>query len=880
MPDGNVTSRGGDRTPELDGYDLYTLSSDNRVRTYTYTYTDESGEEQTVVSEGDNGRPEGLTLYYRDTSYITQSKMDAMKEAVSAFLGQVQSSNGKHRVAVVKFADDSFATTGGWGGGDYLIGDNFNGSYNYTQVIIDFTSDLGAVGSAVDGLDWGGATSADYGLALASDVFAGNKGLSGARDNVQKAVVFFTDGDPNHSNGFSSSVASDAIDYAKSMKDSGVTIYTVGIFNGANPSDTSSNTNRYMNAVSSNYPYAESSYYGGFVDLGDRVQSGDYYFAADDAESLRDVFEEIGESISSSVQAGADTVLTDTLTNDFVFAGDLPEGSYSEVEVEVNDATGNGDSPDWVLDSSYDTSGIIVSVSNGTINVEGFDYSANSVAKGSEGWQGKKLVITFPIEVNPESGQIDAARVPTNETGADAAGLVVDGEYISGGKLEQSPQVDLPARDADGTPVTVQVFVDGKPVSNPYDYITLGRNVGPNDRFNEFNAENVGADGVITCTFNYNNDNGHDCVDLDVALADDVSGYVIQGIKSWQVEGSSGTSNVTDNGKGGWKVDNVSGAGNHEGTDVTIYIRTAYSVAYHDWDGDLTYAPYNDTNSYIAAEDVTSTTDKSAYPTDNENPVEMSWKNTGYLTAITLPELPDAEEGYTADGWFLNSNGTGDKYQNSVNVSSVYEKADEDHVIHFYATQKQNTFDVTYAWGDFNPNDYGFEATLPAGSEDVQVGAEVTVATGSYGPYTTREHKVYTFNGWADEDGNPVSITDGKFEMPARNVTLTAQWIESDETSYSASYEFVSGATGMSLPEGVTNQLGEATDEGPYYKGDTVTNRKYNEEYKDVPVYDGTNTYVVGTWSFDSWNEDSAVVENANVTFTGTWKFTEAGSIV
>ena len=87
----------------------------------------------------------------------------------------------------------------------------------------------------------------------------GSKTYDGARDGAKKILIFFTDGKPGDQ-GFDDSVAGSAINTAKELKDTDTTIYSVGVFSGADPSDIENEFNKYMNAVSSNYPDAKCGY--------------------------------------------------------------------------------------------------------------------------------------------------------------------------------------------------------------------------------------------------------------------------------------------------------------------------------------------------------------------------------------------------------------------------------------------------------------------------------------------------------------------------------------------------------------------------------------------------------------------------------------------
>lgn len=151
--------------------------------------------------------------------------------------------------------------------------------------------------------------------------------LQEARNNAQKVVIFFTDGEPNHQSGFDPRVANDAIDAAHGMKQSGALIYSVGVFQDADPSDTSSAFNAYMHGISSNFPNAQS-----YTNLGQRAE-GDYYKAAFDASELNRIFEDIYEELPDSSTSGSPIQGTDGVQGEI--PGTLtftdPLGDYMEV---------------------------------------------------------------------------------------------------------------------------------------------------------------------------------------------------------------------------------------------------------------------------------------------------------------------------------------------------------------------------------------------------------------------------------------------------------------------------------------------------------------------------------------------------------------------
>ena len=226
-------------------------------------------------------------------------RIDALKSAANSFINTIAKQNeaiegvdGQHRVAIVKFAGDK---TDKVGNDTYYQGQY---KYNHSQVMKGLTDCSGgnvkALKDTVAGIKPSGATRADYGLELAGDITSG-------RADAKKIVVFFTDGKPTSYSEFDSGVADAAVTAAKNMKDSKATVYTIGIFSGADPAaDPSkkgtSDVNKFMHAVSSNYPDATSY---ASDELGTRAENSDYYKSATNAEELKKVFDDISQAITS-----------------------------------------------------------------------------------------------------------------------------------------------------------------------------------------------------------------------------------------------------------------------------------------------------------------------------------------------------------------------------------------------------------------------------------------------------------------------------------------------------------------------------------------------------------------------------------------------------
>ena len=254
------------------------------------------------------------------------TKIDSLKTAVNKFINATAAENAtitdrsqRNRIALVKFAGDVSSS----------VGDDFYregwSSYNYTQIVSNLTYDVSGLTSTVNGLSASGATSADYAFNRAQAALTYQP-----RANAKKVVIFFTDGEPNHGSGFDPTVAATAVNKAKSLKDAGTTIYSIGVVSGANPGDTSSNLNKYMHGISSNYPDAtatSSEHLWGKswnADLGDRAESSSYYKAATDAGQLNNIFESIYQEITKTAEY-ADVTIHDKLSS-WVVSSASPNG--------------------------------------------------------------------------------------------------------------------------------------------------------------------------------------------------------------------------------------------------------------------------------------------------------------------------------------------------------------------------------------------------------------------------------------------------------------------------------------------------------------------------------------------------------------------------
>lgn len=336
--------------------------------------------------------------------YGSQNKIDALKDAVNGFIDKVAEKSPNSSIAVVKFAGKEKTQTGNDKYTDFL-----GYTYNYSQTVIGLTAagtGAAALKDAVNALDPDGSTAADYGMNRAKSIIDSVK-----NNDHQKVVIMFTDGEPNHSNGFETTVANNAIKASKSIKEAGATVYTIGCFN-TTYTDTD-NVPKYMNRVSSNYPDATN------MNNGTRGV-GDYYKTVSSASELESIFTEIAHTAGgATLTLGSETVLKDVVSKYF----DLPENASSQITAQSYSCTGfDADGhPTW--SNTPDTASYTVEVNGKNVSVTDFDYSANWVGKDTttgDVHPGKKLVVTIPI-VDNGTGM---GEVPTNDT----TSAVYDGE--------------------------------------------------------------------------------------------------------------------------------------------------------------------------------------------------------------------------------------------------------------------------------------------------------------------------------------------------------------------------------------------------------------------------------------------------------------------
>lgn len=226
----------------------------------------------------DDNDPNHIQFYTRSSEDIF--RIDALKDAAGAFVDATAVQNqgineaNQHRLSVVTFSDNGNVA-------QRLTACNANNAQT--------------IKNTIDRLSTGGNTYPGNAMRSAQEA------LSGARDGAQKVVIFFTDGNPAPAgkNDFNESMANDGVQGALTLKNNKTKIFSIGIFEGADPGNTSTGTNNqfnaYMHAMSSNYPNATA-----WNQLGERsTDKLEYYYAATSSDELSEIFQHISEEINT-----------------------------------------------------------------------------------------------------------------------------------------------------------------------------------------------------------------------------------------------------------------------------------------------------------------------------------------------------------------------------------------------------------------------------------------------------------------------------------------------------------------------------------------------------------------------------------------------------
>ena len=464
IPDGPTVT---ETSRELWGHPPFPIYKEEDVTEYAYTYYYNVNGTRTDIGTSTGADTVFETeLYQKIPSGTKITRLEALKNAAATFANAVEEkakgADGalgteddiSHRIAVVGFASKS-------GDGDNtellsIAGSNSDSvgvayhnitNQNLKDVLQEMNTSAGQtmVSNAIGALAASGATQTDLGLDMAQRILSANPVQPNEKRN--RVVIVFTDGAPTSYNGFEKDVADNAITYAGTIKTTGATVYTIGIFAGADatsagtkPKGNLGQNSNSMNSACNWFMQQVSSNNG-------TSRTPSYYLSAADAGSLSNIFQQISDNIEtggSSSTLTEESVVRDIISPQFT----LPAGStVSDITLETYACTGkDGDTYTW---RQNDTAmGATATIDGNSVSVTGFDFSENYVGtvtnNASVTYRGHKLVIRFSVK--PQPSFLGGNNVPTNA----GAGVYENKDSETPVREFPQPTVNVPIQ-----PVTV-----------------------------------------------------------------------------------------------------------------------------------------------------------------------------------------------------------------------------------------------------------------------------------------------------------------------------------------------------------------------------------------------------------------------------------------
>lgn len=437
------------------------------VTEYAYTYYYNVNGTRTEIGTSTGADTVFETELYQKIPSVTKiTRLEALKNAAATFANAVEEkakgADGaldteddiSHRIAVVGFASESgygdnteLLSIAGSNSGNVGVAYHNITNQNLKDVLqkVDTSAGQTMVSTAIDALAASGATRTDLGLDMAQRILSANPVQPNEKRN--RVVIVFTDGAPTSSNGFETGVADKAITYAGTIKTTGATVYTIGIFAGADatsagtkPKGNLGQNSNSMNSACNWFMQQVSSNNG-------TSRTPSYYLSAADAGSLSNIFQQISDNIEtggSSSTLTEESVVRDIISPQFT----LPAGStVSDITLETYACTGkDGDTYTW---RQNDTAmGATATIDGNSVSVTGFDFSENYVGtvtnNASVTYRGHKLVIRFSVK--PQPSFLGGNNVPTNA----GAGVYENKDSETPVREFPQPTVNVPIQ-----PVTV-----------------------------------------------------------------------------------------------------------------------------------------------------------------------------------------------------------------------------------------------------------------------------------------------------------------------------------------------------------------------------------------------------------------------------------------
>lgn len=469
----NQNNEGSRHSPTFqntdDGY-LYLAVVNENQNVYTYTYTDTNGTTQTIGTSTGASTRFTPAFYQRSTTTSGGgSRIAALQTAVRNFVSAVSAKaagadgniattddNINHRIAVVGYASRADSNNP-WINTELFIGANQH-NYNvdaknyYNQAFQNMDTPEGQanIQASIGALDANGATYTNYGMEMANGILDAYPLTNNEQRN--RVIILFTDGFPGRNeDDFNTTAANTAISHAKTAKDNGTTVYTVGIFSGADATsagnvngNNTQKANWFMQQVSSN---------------DGTPQSPSYYLSASDAGSLNNIFQQISSNIEtggSSSTLTEEAVVKDIITPYF----ELPKGTTAkDIKIETFACTGKDAGGEYTWSNNNSTMDATASINGDRVDVTGFNFSENYVGTVNENgnitYRGHKLVISF--KVLPKAGFLGGNDVDTNTN----AGIYENKDATTPVLTFEKPKVNVPIKDITVTAQDKNIYLLG-----------------------------------------------------------------------------------------------------------------------------------------------------------------------------------------------------------------------------------------------------------------------------------------------------------------------------------------------------------------------------------------------------------------------------------
>lgn len=497
-----------DDTPEFDD----TLYRKVETTEYQYTFSYEKADRTTETATVSANESAPNWDFYESYASGNTTRLAALKSAVTTFASEVatkaKGTDGvlgteddvDHTISVVGFGranygNSPYYNTEVFVGSTAYRYNNGNSNANNTNAAqqhyddapqdMSTTTGVANITASINALDAEGGTYVDLGIEMANGILNANPVPTGETRN--RVVIVFTDGAPGYDGSWgegdynstsranATTVAKEALDEANTTKNTyGATVYTVGIFDGADAtgttlpaystSNSNNSANRFMHLLSSNYPDSDSDSMTDSSLNGTTIPNTGYYLSASDSSALNSIFRTISQNIESggsSVTLDETAVVKDVITDQFV----LPEGTSKE-DIKVYTSTVDTTTGEFTTLEEFTDANVTISDDGRTVSVSNFDFADNWVGTetatdGTVTYRGKKLIIEIPIKVR--DGFLGGNNVFTNGNGS---GVYKNEEAATAVEEFVSPTVDIEIENITVTAPDKNVYLLGNVIED------------------------------------------------------------------------------------------------------------------------------------------------------------------------------------------------------------------------------------------------------------------------------------------------------------------------------------------------------------------------------------------------------------------------------